>query len=177
MDSNTPITLAAARYADRDSAVEDFHSVWDAKKSGDYDHIAVTVLTKDEDGNLRMDRHDSTTKHLLWGGTIALGALAVLVPPLGVAASAGTGAGLGAIVGHFHHNIPKDDIREAGELLASGESGLIVVAVNERGSDITPLLSNAQKTKVLSTTWGDLDAEIDKEIAAAKAGAADTSAA
>ena len=40
------------------------------------------------------------------------------------------GAGAGALVGHFHHNIPKQDVEAVGELLESGDSGLIVVAVN-----------------------------------------------
>jgi hypothetical protein len=40
--------------------------------------------------------------------------------------------------------------------------------VNKQGTDIEPLLKNAEKTFVTNTTWGDLDAEIEKEIAAAQ---------
>lgn len=172
MDKDTPITLAAAKYADRDSAVKDFHAVWDARHHGEFDHTAVAVLTKDANGDLRMDRHDSTTKHLLWGGAVLGGALTLLVPPLGIAAaaaSAGTTAGVGAIVGHFHHNIPKKEVRELADLLDAGESGLVVVAVNQKGSDITPLLSHAEASKVTGTTWGDLDKELASEIEAAEA--------
>jgi hypothetical protein len=82
------------------------------------------------------------------------------------------GAGAGAIVGHFHHNIPKDKVREAATLLESGESGLIIVAVNKQGTDITPLLQNAEKTSVMQTDAGNLRAEIDKELAEAEAGKA-----
>lgn len=103
----------------------------------------------------------STTKHLAWAGA----ALAVVTPGLGLA----VGAGGGAIVGHFHHHIPKDTVREAGELLESGAAGLIVVAVNKQGTDIEPLLRNAGKTSVTQTTAGNLQAEIDKELAEAKA--------
>jgi uncharacterized membrane protein len=88
------------------------------------------------------------------------------VPGLGLAA----GAGVGAITGHFWHNIPKDKVREAGELLESGESGLIIVAVNKKGTDIAPLLALAEKTSVSETVAGNLQAEIDKELAEAKAG-------
>ena len=55
-----------------------------------------------------------------------------------------------------------------GELLESGQSGLIVVAVNKVGTDIEPLLAGAEKTMVVQTTWGDLDAEIENEIAKAQ---------
>jgi hypothetical protein len=80
------------------------------------------------------------------------------------------GAGAGAIIGHFHHNIPKDKVREAGNLLESGESGLIIVAVNKQDTDITALLKNAEKTSVTQTDAGNLQAEIDRELAEAEAG-------
>ena len=43
-----------------------------------------------------------------------------------------------------------------------------MVAVNKVGTDIEPLLSGAEKTVVVQTVWGDLDAEIEKEIAKAQ---------
>ena len=161
MDANTPITLAAARYKNRELAVEDYERVWTARKHDQFDHMAVSVLTKDANGKLQIDRHDSSTKHLAWAGA----ATAVLLPGLGVVA----GAGAGAIAGHFWHNIPKDKVREAGELLESGESGLIIVAVNKQGTDIAPLLALADKTSVMETVAGDLQADMDKELAEAKA--------
>ena len=162
MDPNTPIVLAAARYKDRDLAVQDFKAVWGAHKDGEYNHTAVAVLTKDADGRLQMERHDSTSKHLGWAGA----ALVVLVPPIGV--SLAGAAGTGAIVGHFWHNIPKDKVREAATLLEAGESGLIVVAVNKTGIDITPLFQHAETTSVIETVAGDLQADIDRELQAAK---------
>jgi len=162
MDPNTPIVLAAAKYKDRELAVEDFKTVWDARKQGDFDHTAVAVLTKDADGKLQMERHDSTSKHLAWAGA----ALVVLVPPIGVGLAGA--AGTGAIVGHFWHNIPKEKVQEAASLLEEGESGLIVVAVNKRDTDITPLLQHAENATVIETTAGNLQADIDSELNDAK---------
>lgn len=164
MKPDTPITLAAAKYATRDDAVADWKAVKAAKSLGEYDHMAVAVLTKDAEGNVQVDRHDTTAKHLAWLGA----ALVVVAPPAGVIAI-GTGAGAGALVGHFWRNIPKEKIAEASDLLDSGDSGLIVVAVNRKGSDIKPLLSHAQKSTVIETVAGDLDERIDTEIAEAKA--------
>jgi hypothetical protein len=166
MDPNTPIVLAAAKYKDRELALEDFDAVWSARKAGEFDHTAVAVLTKDGDGRLQMERHDSTSKHLAWAGA----ALVVLVPPVGVGLAGA--AGTGALVGHFWHNIPKEKVREAAALLESGESGLIIVAVNKYGTDITPLLQHAEKTTVLETVAGNLQTDIDNELAEAKAGKA-----
>jgi uncharacterized membrane protein len=164
MDSTTPIVLAAAKYKDRDSAVEDYKAVWAAHKDGQFDHTSVAVLTKDSDGKLQLERHDTTTKHLAWAGA----ALVVVAPAVGAAAAL-SGAGAGAIVGHLWHNIPKEKLNEASDLLESGQSGLVIVAVNKQGSDIKPLLAHAEKTAIFDTVAGDLQAEIDKEIAAAKA--------
>ena len=162
MKADTPITLAAARYSNRAAALEGFDTVWNAHRGGEFDHTAVAVLTKDDSGKLQVERHDTTAKHLGWTGA----ALAVVAPGVGIAA----GAGAGALIGHLHHNIPKKDVEAIGELLQSGQSGLIVVAVNKVGTDIKTLLSGAEKTVVVETTWGDLDAEIDAEIAKAQAG-------
>jgi Protein of unknown function (DUF1269) len=162
MDADTPITLAAARYSSRDAAVADFDAVWEAHHEGEFDHTAVAVLTKDDSGKLQVERHDTTAKHLAWAGA----ALAVVAPAAAVGVVAG--AGTGSLIGHFHHNIPKKDVEAVGELLESGQSGLIVVAVNKVGTDIEPLLSGADKTKVVQTIWGDLDAEIETEIAKAQ---------
>jgi uncharacterized membrane protein len=162
MNADTPITLAAARYSNRDAAVEGFKTVWDAHKGGEFDHTAVAVLTKDESGKLQVERHDTTAKHLAWVGA----ALTVVAPVAAVGVVGGAGAG--ALVGHFHHNIPKKDVEAIGDLLQSGQSGLIVVAVNKVGTDIEPLLSGADKTVVVQTVWGDLDAELESEIAKAQ---------
>jgi uncharacterized membrane protein len=162
MNADTPITLAAARYSSRDAAVADFDAVWEAHHEGEFDHTAVAVLTKDDSGKLQVERHDTTAKHLAWVGA----ALTVVAPVAAVGVVAG--AGTGALVGHFHHNIPKKDVEAIGELLESGQSGLIVVAVNKVGTDVEPLLAGADKTKVVQTTWGDLDAEIENEIAKAQ---------
>ena len=64
MRAETPITLAAARYRNREAAVAGFDLVWGAHKSGGFDHTAVAVLTKDDSGELQVERHDTTAKHL-----------------------------------------------------------------------------------------------------------------
>jgi hypothetical protein len=176
MKADTPIVLAAATYANRDGAVADFHAVMDAKGEGEYDHIAVAVMTKDADGHVQVERHDSTAKHLAWGGALVSAGLLVTAPvsaPVIIAAggvtTVGTAAGVGGLAGHFWHNIPKEKTREMGDLLESGDSGLLIVAVNKKGSDIGPLLANATETVIDDTTKADLEGVYDDAIAAATA--------
>ncbi len=91
---------------------------------------------------------------------------------MGIAAIAPGGAavaGAGGIVGHFWNNIPKEKLGEISELLHAGESGLLIVAVNHKGTDITPLLENAEKKTVIDTTAGDLDATFEDGLKKAQA--------
>jgi uncharacterized membrane protein len=171
MDPNTPVVLAAAKYATRAGAEHGFNTVWGAKHEGEFDHMSLAVLTKDAHGQLQEERHDSTAKHLAWGG-IALGAaLSVVAPPVGVSMLVGAGAlgGAGAIVGHFWHQIPKQQLTEISDLLESGESAIVVVAVNHKKTDITPLLSDAEKSIVIETRAGDIDNEFATALKNAKA--------
>ena len=95
------------------------------------------------------------------------------IAPTALAIGGGAGAaglaGAGGIAGHFWHNVPKETTREMTATLEAGDSGLVVVAVNPKGSDIRPMLSGAQKVVVDATTKGDLESAY--EDAVEKAGA------
>ena len=172
MDPSTPLVLAAARYGSRDDAVEAFKIVWGARHQGEFDHMDVAVLTKDAAGDLQVERHDSTAKHFAWGGALLGAALVLVAPAAGIAAVAAggaAGAGAGGIVGHFWHTISKEKLREVSDLLDSGKSGLLIIAVNHKGTDIAPLLENAEKKTVIETKAGDLDAAFEDGLKKAQA--------
>jgi uncharacterized membrane protein len=165
MKPDAPITLSVATYATRDPALADFKAALEAMGGGSLDHTAAAVLTKDANGHLEVERHNTTTKHLALVGA----ALIVIAPPAGIAAIAG-GAGVGALVGHFWHNIPKHQVNDAAELLQAGESGLVVVTVNRQGTDITSLLAHAGQSSSAETKAANLDAELEKELANTRSG-------
>ena len=121
MKSETPITLAVAIYGNREDAVADYDFLRQVKSTGDLDHIAIAVLTKEADGHVQVERHDSTAKHLAWAGALTGGAMLVLAPaaaPIAIASSLGFGggasaaglAGVGGVAGHFWHNVPKERV-------------------------------------------------------------------
>jgi uncharacterized membrane protein len=160
MDPNTPMALVAARYAERANAVQDFKEIWSAKREGELDHIAAAVLTKNTDGELQVERHDSTAKHLAWGGALLGSVLVVVAPPAGLSALALTGG----LAGHFWHSIPKDQVQQASDLLESGQSGLIIVAVNRTASEIGPFVGRAEKSVLIDTLAGDLEGVFDHAL-------------
>jgi len=171
--STKSTTVAVATYASRDAAVEDYEIIRGAKHQGELDHLAIAVIAKDEDGELSVDRHDSTAKHFAWGGAIIGASLVVLVPPLGITtlaataagagavASAGALAGAGGIIGHFYRNIPKETVEQMGKTLSSGQAGLLIIAVDLKGIDVEKLLTNAEKKVVTTGVADEKDAEDD----------------
>ena len=99
MKSDTPVTLAAARYSSREGALTGFDLVLAAHHEGTLDHTAVAVLTKDADGKLQVERHDTTAKHLAWGGAILGAAMVVVNPAIGAGMVAAAGRGCRARAG------------------------------------------------------------------------------
>jgi hypothetical protein len=53
----------------------------------------VAVLTKDASGELPAERHDSTAKHLAWGGALPGAALVIMAPPVGTVVRGETAPG------------------------------------------------------------------------------------
>jgi len=163
--SDQPVVLAVATYPTRAAAEQDFDAVWGAERESDLDHLAAAVLEKGADGQLELDRHDSTAKHLPWGGALLGGAITAVAAPLGIALlapvvpSGAEWAGVGAIVGHFWHNVPKDDLRRMSNLLEGGQAALVVVAVGRPATDIDALLATATSKIVTRSMPADFETD------------------
>jgi uncharacterized membrane protein len=172
--SNKPTTVAVATYSNKVNAELDYDTVRAVKSAGQLDHLAIAVVEKQADGDVKIDRHDSTAKHLAWGGGILGAAATVAFAPLGLVflgplvANTAVYAGAGGLVGHFWKNVPKDEARQMGDLLEAGEYGLIIVAVNPQGTDIGALLTNADGKHVVDgvvDTDGAIESAFETEAA------------
>lgn len=158
--SDKPVTVAVATYADKAAAQQDYDAVWGIKHQGQIDHLAIALVVRGDDFELKVDRHDSTAKHLAWGGGVLGGVLTVVSAPLGIvflgplAATTAVWAGAGGLVGHFWKNIPKAEVNRMSELLDAGDAGLVIVAVNPKDVDVAALLANAE-SKVVADDVGD----------------------
>jgi hypothetical protein len=136
---------------------------------GAFDHMSVAVLAKDARGVLQVERHGSAAKDLALSGAVLSAALLVVAPAVDatvMAAAAGL-PGAQGIAAHLRHVIPDEKLQELSELLGSGECGLLVVAIDRRGTEISPLLEQAEKAAVVETKTGDLDAAFYRALGAA----------
>jgi len=173
--------VLAASYDDIEDALADYESIKVA-----YRHVATshdfdaTVVAKDATGKVQIvRRHDEPTKHgtavgLKWG--LATGAVVALFPAVGIigalAVGGGAGAALGAVTGHAHRAIDRDDLKTLGEVIDKGRAGLIVVYAPEMADQVGANSARAARsvTKSTSVSSDQLAAEVREAEASASAG-------
>jgi uncharacterized membrane protein len=94
------------------------------------------------------------------GSGLAVGAALALFPAISLAGAlvaGGTlGAGAGAIAGHMVSGMSRSDLKDLGELLDNGTSGLVVVA----RPNVETMVENAT-TRAKSRTKAQLQADVD----------------
>jgi len=157
-------------YSDVADAEADYQAVKALHKEGDLGHVSAAVLTKDADGKLKMHRHDTTAKHLAWGGAVVGGLIGILAPPLGLAWLGGAAvdgavlAGVGGVAGHYWHNIPKAELKEMSDLLESGEAALVVVAVDRVQEEIDAVTAHAVRKVAKKLDKGDVDGAYEEAV-------------
>ncbi len=165
MTPDAPLSLVAAGYSTRAAALQDFTTVWGSRFEGDFHHTSVALLGRDSGRELRVERHSSTMKHLVWGGALLGGALVVLAPTTGVGMLAVVGVtGAGATIDHLHHNVDARELSGIADLLDESAWGLVAVVVNRRGTVMTRLLTRAARHFSIDMPWRDLEEELCHDV-------------
>jgi uncharacterized membrane protein len=164
-------TLIASQYALEEDALDDYDAVRVAYEDlGVIDTYDAAVVTKDPNGKVKIVKKvEEPTRQGAVGGLavgLAVGALVALFPAVaigaGLALGGAAGAAIGATAGHVAAGMSRSDLKDLGELLDAGTSGLIVVAATDmearvegaiqRGKDImkkqVQLDANGLKTEI-----------------------------
>jgi len=144
--------VVAASYDTLGAAEADYQAVGDLyRESALLDAYDAAVITKDDAGKVRIvAKHDSTTRRGAWRGLgigLSGGALVVLFPAISLGAGlllgGARGAGLGALAGHVTAGLRRADLKDLGEQLDAGGSGLLVVAGSDLGDRVERLIRHA----------------------------------
>jgi uncharacterized membrane protein len=166
--------LLAATYDSKDAAIADYEAVHKLYVETDLlDTYDAAVISKSDGGKVKIvKKHEQPTRQGAWGGLgigLVGGALVALFPAVGIGAGllvgGGGGAALGALGGHVAAGLSRSDLKELGELLDAGDSGLLVVATTDLESRVEKAIERADKL-----TKKQLEADVDqlsKEIEAA----------
>src|SRR5215831_3708905 len=166
----------ANQYDDVDDARADYDAVEtlynNLKIIDSYD---AAILTRTSDGKVNIvERVEEPTRQAgaigLFLG-LAAGAALALFPAAGLTAAAAAGAimgggaigaGTGALAGHVAGGMKRSDLKDLGELLDQGKSGLIVVAATAVADRVESAITHAKK-RAKATLKADREA-VKKEI-------------
>ncbi|SOD71989.1 uncharacterized membrane protein [Jatrophihabitans sp. GAS493] len=164
--------LFAATYDTEDAAVADYDAVHEVyTKSGIIDTYDAAVVTRGEDGKVKIvKKHEQPTRQGGWGGLgigLVGGALVAIFPAValgaGLLVGGASGAGLGALAGHVVAGMSRSDLKDLGELLDEGQSGLVVAAATDVEAHVDAAIKHAGKItkKQLRADEKELEKEID----------------
>jgi uncharacterized membrane protein len=152
---DTYLVLANQYDTERD-ALADYDAVRELYTDlGIIDTYDAAVLTRRADGKVEIVRRvEEPTRH---GGAmglvvgLAVGVVVALFPAVGLGLFAGAlgggalGAGAGAVVGHVARGMKRSDLKDLGELLDKGTSGLLVVAATDVEAKVDAAITRAKK--------------------------------
>ena len=99
------------------------------------------------------------------GKGLAIGALAAILPGIGLGVGAAVGAGIGAVTGHLKGGMSNKDLKELGAVLDKGEAGLIVLYATNMADQIAANIK-AENRFVSDAIDADAD-ELAKQLKAA----------
>lgn len=154
MSEHDSVFVLAAAYPSEEAAVADYEAIkllyYAVETSHDFD---AAVVAKDVSGKVRIvKKHEQPTRQGAWGGLgvgLVGGAVVALFPAVALGAGlvwlGAAGAGLGALAGHVAAGMSRSDLKEVGELLDAGQSGLLFVAATDMEARVEQAIARAKK--------------------------------
>src|SRR5580692_4329870 len=142
-------------YGDVQDALSDYELVKELHTQANLiDAYDAAVIERDHKGKVKIaKKHETPTRAggVLGGGVgLATGLVIALFPAAAIGGgillvTGGGGAVLGALAGHAAAGMSRNDLKELGEGLDSGQAGLVVVAVSDIGSKVEAAMKRAEK--------------------------------
>ena len=160
--------VLANQYANESDALADYDAVRKLYTDlGIIDTYDAGVLTRKANGKVDIiKRTEEPTRQAAAKGLIvglAVGAIVALFPAAGLGLAAGllgggaVGAGVGAVAGHVAGGMKRSDLKDLGELLDNGASGLLVVAATDVEARVDAAITRAKK-RAKARLQADIDA-------------------
>jgi len=147
-------------YDNVDDALADYEAARALWREGIGDTYDAAVVTHRANGKVKIVKHHE--QPTVAGAAIGLGA--------GLAVGGAAGLGLGALAGHVAGGMSRGDLKELGELLDKGDSGLLIVAAQDTEARIDEAVKHGNKIvkKQLRSDEKDLEAAIDEAVKESK---------
>jgi uncharacterized membrane protein len=165
-------------YDNVDDALADYEAARTLWREGVGDTYDAAVVTHRENGKVKIVKHhEQPTERAAaigLGAGLAVGALVALFPAVaigaGLAVGGAAGLGLGALAGHVAGGMSRGDLKELGELLDKGDSGLLIVAAQDTEARLDEVIKHGNKIvkKQLRSDEKDLESALDEAIKESK---------
>ena len=166
MSEKDTLIVLGASYDSVEDAELDYETVKALYEEAGVGHaFDAAVLERGADGKVKVvDKHEASTRHGAWTG-LAIGALAAVLPGIGLGVGAAVGAGIGAVSGHLKNGMSNSDLKELGAVLDKGKAGLIVLYATNMADQIASSIK-AENRYVSDAIDADAD-ELAKQLKAA----------
>jgi uncharacterized membrane protein len=138
------VFLLVGAYSSVDDAKADYEVVkalHAEKVVGGFD---AAVITKEPDGEVKVNKDETSTRKGAWGGA-GVGALVGILFPPSLIATAAVGAAVGGFGGHLWKGMSRSDMKDIGEMLDEGEAALVVIGDWRLEERIDELLRHAER--------------------------------
>lgn len=148
--------VLANEYDAEADAIADYEAIRKLYRDlGILDSLDAAVITRQPDGKIiivkRVDEQPEGKRR--WVAGLAVGtavalfpAVALGIPVAGLGMGLLAGAGVGAVVGgHVSRGMQRSDLKDLGELLDHGTSGLLVVTTSDIEARVDEAITRAQK--------------------------------
>jgi uncharacterized membrane protein len=148
-------------YPDKAQARDDYQVVKDLHSAGAVGSYDAALVTKDDRGNMHVNKDEMATRHGAWGGAAAGAVIGILFPP-SVIGTALVGAAVGGISGHLWRGMSRSDVKEFGDIIDAGQAALVVVGESklQQALDKATLKAEKHVAKELDVSPKDLDRAI-----------------
>jgi uncharacterized membrane protein len=155
------VFIFVGTYASEVDARADYDTVKALHSVGAVGTFDAAVITKDDEGSVHVNKHETSTRHGAWGGA-GVGALVGILFPPSIIASALVGAAVGGVSGHLWKGMSRADVKEFGEAIDAGEAALVVVGQTTIASYLEKAELKAQKrlAKQFDLDKGAIDAMV-----------------
>ena len=158
MAKSDPVFVYVGTYPSEAAARADYEVVKDLHAVGAVGTYDASVVTKDADGKVHVNKDETSTRHGAWGGAAA-GALVGIIFPPSIVVGAAVGATVGGVSGHLWKGMSRSDVKEFGDIIDAGQAALVIVGQSTIADAIDKADLKAEKhaAKELDVSAKDID--------------------
>ena len=142
--SDKPVFLYVATYNSMSDAETDYEAVKALYKSGVIATYDAAIIDRDASGKVHVTKHEKPTQHGAWIGA-AIAAVAGLIFPPSILVGAAVGAGVGALAGHLAKGMPRDDMKQIGNMLDTSTAALVILGESRLQEKLQKAVTRAVK--------------------------------